>query len=275
MNNNEDGHVGQSIDYASVFRDGGEQCASSPLIYGFSYSPERDQNTEYLSEVLEEEVSDPLISTIDATSNTSGAKSAVIFNSHPIGKISRGKVDISHGFFNEYWYESQEYAPQRLLKAHRVICGFEIYAPGERGEECVGYLKSNLFGTRYVLHQDGEELMEIRYTTSLFKRRGPRAFSVSFSGTDSSGDRMPVVMRNKEPYYNVETNSYSLNFNGRVTTPSVKNFQLIHPLDPTYVTLTFGKVSKFRYILDYTYPWSGIQAFAIALAALDYKIGCD
>jgi hypothetical protein len=82
-------------------------------------------------------------------------------------------------------------------------------------------------------------------------------------------------MRNKEPYYNVETNSYSLNFNGRVTTPSVKNFQLIHPLDPTYVTLTFGKVSRSSYILDYTYPWSGIQAFGIALAALDYKIGCD
>lgn len=273
MDNRGDTHATQSMDH-TVFRDEGEQCGSTPLVYGFAYSPGRERSMELLNEAIGDDIDDPLMATVDGPSSASETKKAIIFDSCPIGKLSRGKIEINRGFFNEYWYESQEYMSHRLLRAHRVICGFEIYTSDR--EECVGYLKSNIFGTKYTLYQEGKNPMYIEYTTSLFRRRGPRAFSVSLVGTSNPSQRnAQIVMKNKEPYYNMETNSYSLNFNGRVTTPSVKNFQLIHPLDPTYVTLTFGKISKFRYILDHTYPWSGLQAFAVALAALDYKIGCD
>lgn len=246
--------------------------ATHPPVYEFSYSPELNLLMDHLDEIAFECDGKDLFAL--ASNKIQQDRRDVVFNPYPVGKVSKGRLDVKYGLLNEYLYESQDYAPQKLLKARRTICGFEIYSLGQDVEEYVGCLKSNLLGTRYNLEQNDENVVEIRYVTSVFKRRGPREFSVLFMGMSGSTDR-PIVMKNKEPYYNVETNSYSLNFNGRVTTPSVKNFQLVHPLEPTYVTLTFGKVSRYKYILDYAYPWTGIQAFAIALTALDYKIGCD
>lgn len=41
----------------------------------------------------------------------------------------------------------------------------------------------------------------------------------------------------------VQLNAYCLNFNGRVTEASVKNFQLVTDDNQNYVILQFGKVS--------------------------------
>lgn len=40
-----------------------------------------------------------------------------------------------------------------------------------------------------------------------------------------------VELRNKAPVWNEETQSYVLNFHGRVTQASVKNFQIVHEND--------------------------------------------
>lgn len=40
----------------------------------------------------------------------------------------------------------------------------------------------------------------------------------------------------------LQLGAYCLNFNGRVTHASVKNFQLVTESDPEYVILQFGKV---------------------------------
>ena len=40
-----------------------------------------------------------------------------------------------------------------------------------------------------------------------------------------------MTLGNKEPQWNDETQSFVLNFNGRVTKPSVKNFQIVHQND--------------------------------------------
>ena len=40
----------------------------------------------------------------------------------------------------------------------------------------------------------------------------------------------------------LQLGAYCLNFNGRVTHASVKNFQLVTQSDPEYVILQFGKV---------------------------------
>ena len=52
-----------------------------------------------------------------------------------------------------------------------------------------------------------------------------------------------VVMRNKPPKWNEQLSAYCLNFKGRVTQASVKNFQLVSEADPELVLLQFGKVS--------------------------------
>jgi tubby-related protein 1 len=51
-----------------------------------------------------------------------------------------------------------------------------------------------------------------------------------------------VVMKNKPPKWNESLGAYCLNFNGRVTHASVKNFQLVSEGDEDHVILQFGKV---------------------------------
>ncbi|KAL4151081.1 hypothetical protein PRNP1_010467 [Phytophthora ramorum] len=78
------------------------------------------------------------------------------------------------------------------------------------------------------------------------------------------------VFENKEPVF--ENGFYRLNFNGRVSVPSVKNFQLVRAVDdgvpnperPIY--LQFGKVDDKKFHLDFRAPITPIQAFATALA---------
>ena len=51
-----------------------------------------------------------------------------------------------------------------------------------------------------------------------------------------------VVLNNKQPKWNEALQAYCLNFNGRVTQASVKNFQLVSVDDDDTVLLQFGKV---------------------------------
>lgn len=69
--------------------------------------------------------------------------------------------------------------------------------------------------------------------------------------------------------------AYVLNFNGRVTMASVKNFQLVDPDDQENVLLQFGRVGKDVFNMDYQWPLSPLQAFAICLSSFDYKIACE
>lgn len=43
-----------------------------------------------------------------------------------------------------------------------------------------------------------------------------------------------LELHNKTPVWNDDTQSYVLNFHGRVTQASVKNFQIVHDNDGTY-----------------------------------------
>ncbi len=51
-----------------------------------------------------------------------------------------------------------------------------------------------------------------------------------------------VVMQNKPPKWSEQLKTYCLNFRGRVTQASVKNFQLVTEAEPEKVLLQFGKV---------------------------------
>jgi tubby-related protein 1 len=72
-----------------------------------------------------------------------------------------------------------------------------------------------------------------------------------------------------------ETQAYVLNFHGRVTQASVKNFQLVHSADEGYIVVQFGRVSEDVFTLDYKYPVCAVQAFAIALSSFDSKLACE
>ncbi|XP_062195660.1 tubby-like F-box protein 12 isoform X2 [Phragmites australis] len=112
---------------------------------------------------------------------------------------------------------------------------------------------------------------------------------------------MPLVLRNKEPRWHEQLQCWCLNFRGRVTVASVKNFQLIaapqldsassessqpaqqqtqpssssSTSDHDKVILQFGKVAKDMFTMDYRYPLSAFQAFAICLTSFDAKLACE
>ncbi|TYJ17666.1 hypothetical protein E1A91_A09G068400v1 [Gossypium mustelinum] len=91
-----------------------------------------------------------------------------------------------------------------------------------------------------------------------------------------------LVLRNKSPRWHEQLQCWCLNFHGRVTFASVKNFQLVvspenGPAGPEHekIILQFGKVGKDLFTMDYRYPISAFQAFAICLSSFDTKIACE
>lgn len=116
---------------------------------------------------------------------------------------------------------------------------------------------------------------------------------------DEDGDVKdgPLILRNKAPRWHEQLQCWCLNFRGRVTVASVKNFQLIaatspaaeapvpsqpppQPAQPTHsdhdkIILQFGKVGKDMFTMDYRYPLSAFQAFAICLSSFDTKLACE
>ncbi|URE12418.1 tubby-like F-box protein [Musa troglodytarum] len=94
----------------------------------------------------------------------------------------------------------------------------------------------------------------------------------------------PLVLKNKAPRWHEQLQCWCLNFRGRVTVASVKNFQLVAAVDPSYgvspaeqekVILQFGKIGKDIFTMDYRYPLSAFQAFAICLTSFDTKPACE
>ncbi|XP_058210367.1 tubby-like F-box protein 3 [Rhododendron vialii] len=100
--------------------------------------------------------------------------------------------------------------------------------------------------------------------------------------SQKDGDGM-LVLKNKSPRWHEQLQCWCLNFNGRVTVASVKNFQLVASVEDgaagqqehENVILQFGKVGKDVFTMDYQYPISAFQAFAICLSSFDTKIACE
>ncbi|CAA6673714.1 unnamed protein product [Spirodela intermedia] len=102
---------------------------------------------------------------------------------------------------------------------------------------------------------------------------------------DVVGKEGPLVLRNKAPRWHEQLQCWCLNFRGRVTVASVKNFQLISAAtepagggeagDHDKIILQFGKIGKDLFTMDYRYPLSAFQAFGICLSSFDTKLACE
>ncbi|CAO2830470.1 unnamed protein product [Amaranthus hypochondriacus] len=113
--------------------------------------------------------------------------------------------------------------------------------------------------------------------------------AINFSSTSLSEppptiseDRL--ILKNKSPRWHEQLQCWCLNFRGRVTVASVKNFQLVAAVEPHHnisaaeqekVILQFGKIGKDIFTMDYRYPLSAFQAFAICLSSFDTKPACE
>ncbi|KDP34797.1 hypothetical protein JCGZ_10577 [Jatropha curcas] len=155
---------------------------------------------------------------------------------------------------------------------------------------------------------------QVSYKFNLLKSRGPRRMVCSLkcplsqvNTNDKHFDELQVntndkhlddskmketessisgctVLRNKAPRWHEHLQCWCLNFHGRVTVASVKNFQLVATLDQSQpggkgdeetVLLQFGKVGDDTFTMDYRQPLSAFQAFAICLTSFGTKLACE
>ncbi|XXG54231.1 hypothetical protein AAC387_Pa03g2171 [Persea americana] len=114
-----------------------------------------------------------------------------------------------------------------------------------------------------------------------FRSKSTRSESFSSGPLGGQKDGM-LVLKNKAPRWHEQLQCWCLNFRGRVTVASVKNFQLVASpengqagQEHEKVLLQFGKVGKDLFTMDYRYPLSAFQAFAICLSSFDTKIACE
>ncbi|KAJ0250462.1 Tubby-like F-box protein 7 [Hirschfeldia incana] len=156
------------------------------------------------------------------------------------------------------------------------------------------------------------EVGHVSYKFNLLKSRGPRRMistlhcpSSSPSSSSSAGlcpDLIPcddstkvmktpikegsglTILKNKAPRWHEHLQCWCLNFHGRVTVASVKNFQLVATVDQSQpsgkgdeetVLLQFGKVGDDTFTMDYRQPLSAFQAFSICLASFGTKLACE
>lgn len=178
------------------------------------------------------------------------------------------------------------------------------------GEHFTGKLRANLLGTQFTVYDNGNnpnkgiyddrlrrELIAIIYDTNILGFKGPRKMSVIMPGMSLDHQRVEVKpknengsiiekwkrkdmndlveLHNKTPIWNEETQSYVLNFHGRVTQASVKNFQIVHSNDVDYIVMQFGRIDEDVFTCDFNYPMCAIQAFGIALSSFDSKLACE
>jgi len=109
----------------------------------------------------------------------------------------------------------------------------------------------------------------------VFRPLRPEDSLVALWSKDSAAEKNLLALTNKTPKWHETVGAYVLNFNGRVTQASVKNFQLINEADPESVLLQFGRISKDTFTMDFMYPLTPLQAFAICLTSFDYKLACE
>ncbi|MEQ2300537.1 hypothetical protein AMECASPLE_026685 [Ameca splendens] len=174
----------------------------------------------------------------------------------------------------------------------------------------IGKLRSNVLGTKFTVYDGGEnpekkpfikesesvrqELAAICYETNVLGFKGPRKMTLIIPGMLENDERVSicpkndletllvrhsngntdklVTLVNKPPSWNEQTQSYVLNFHGRVTQASVKNFQIIHPDNEDYIVMQFGRVAEDVFSMDYSFPMCALQAFAITLSSFDGKL---
>ena len=198
-------------------------------------------------------------------------------------KVSLDKDDLSRDSSNYFG----------KLKSNFMGTEFQLYDQGINPDKLTEPQRDG------SLSQVRQELATILYKQNVLGSRGPRKMKVIVPNVDEHGTRVELrpttvaqtmlerykaakhdddiqILRNKQPKWNEQVGAYVLNFNGRVTRASVKNFQLCnHAKDPDHVVMQFGRVGKDAFTMDYQWPLCGLQAFGIALSSFDYKIACE
>jgi tubby-related protein 1 len=198
-------------------------------------------------------------------------------------------------------------AGRKPKKGASPLISFDADDLGKESSNVTLKVKANVLGTEFTFQDFAErsspnalcpELGAVMYEQNVIGNKGPRKMTVLLPSVDAEGRRtvfMPtkpdeglmvekykkgetagmIILQNKQPKWNDQIRAYTLEFHGRVTMASVKNFQLVDTSNPGRVLIQFGRVEENKFNLDYQHPICGVQAFALAVTSLENKLACD
>ncbi|XP_068801081.1 tubby protein homolog isoform X15 [Struthio camelus] len=205
-------------------------------------------------------------------------------------RITRDKKGMDRGMYPTYYLHlEREHGKKVFLLAGRkrkksktsnYLISIDPTDLSRGGESFIGKLRSNLMGTKFTVYDNGVNPMKTTASLEANILRQELAaicyeHETLLSRWQNKNTESVIELHNKTPVWNDDTQSYVLNFHGRVTQASVKNFQIIHDNDPDYIVMQFGRVAEDVFTMDYNYPMCALQAFAIALSSFDSKLACE
>lgn len=183
------------------------------------------------------------------------------------------------------------HAERSLGKLNPDFCGLEFTAYSEGFNPKKVKSPTSSAGLR-------EEMIVVQYNSSVWGPLSPgvRRMTVTIPRV-TDGERYPCqptdpkaegllalkagdssclvdVYHSKEPDRDADGVA-SLDFAGRVTEASAKNFQLVSSKNSESVYVQFGRVSRGAFHLDFRFPFSPLQAFAACLSTFDFKLCCE
>ncbi|XP_047310301.1 tubby-like F-box protein 2 [Impatiens glandulifera] len=175
------------------------------------------------------------------------------------------------------------------LRSNFLCSKFTIYdsQPADSNEVQQNSRSSGRFHSKRVtptpsLPACNYRIATLNYELNILRTRGPRRIQCNMLSILPEENGKPLILKNKLPRWHEQLQCWCLNFKGRVTVASVKNFQLaaepsdkISVSDQERVILQFGKIGKDIFTMDYQYPLSAFQAFAICLSSFDTKPICE
>lgn len=201
--------------------------------------------------------------------------------------------------------------PKFLMSAKKIINKRTSYylisilnEPEERGgDDVLGKMRANGVGSKYLITDHGLAPDKAHAPSTIRKEHGFLKFKFDSDSPTAIQAFIPLVnmngvavtfqpkseadsieqcvernetcrlltLVNKVPKWDATQKGHVLNFEGRVTKSSVKNFQLTVN-DCEEICMQFGRVDKDKFTMDVKYPLSLFQAFGFCLATMDKKI---
>lgn len=142
-------------------------------------------------------------------------------------------------------------ARKRKKKTHSYIISANRFNVSKDKKFKVGSVTSNFVGTTFSINQKNgtqkRQMATVDYEINVLGLKGPRKMRILLPGMDINNKPLDIegdlarnhgnenkniiAMHNKSPQWNEDTQSFVLNFHGRVTMASVKNFQIVNSYD--------------------------------------------
>ncbi|KAB1274356.1 Tubby-related protein 2 [Camelus dromedarius] len=204
--------------------------------------------------------------------------------------IRRDKRGVDKGMFPCYYLylevpDGQKYfllaaRKRKRSKTSNYLISLDPTDLSREGDNFVGKVRSNVLGTKFSIFDNGvnpEKKNFFPETTRIRKELGAVCYEQEslLSRLQRGATQGLALLQNKAPSWSDDSGTYVLDFHGRVTRASVKNFQIVHPDDPNYVVLQFGRVAPDAFTMDFCFPLCPLQAFAICLSIFNGKLACE